>query len=155
MELAKNLGPALLRGCFAAEECFAADFLKLLSDVCRLRLDGYGGLSLESSNTVGTAKTCSIRLNWVVMGIERPRLVLGVKHSQTLITDFFKGSNVRHEEGVSSESVSSCKCTGSSAPSNSSSSSQSIHGFAISKSSPPLSFTSACSLSHVSETCML
>ena len=148
MELAKVLTPTLLR------ECFAADFLKLLSDVCRLSLGGYGGLSLGSSNTVGSAKTCNIRLKWVVMGFERPRQVLGVKHSQTLITDFFKGSNVSHEEGVSSESVLSCECTGSSAPSNSSSSSQSIHRTPLSKISTPWSFTSASSLSRVSETCM-
>ena len=103
---------------------------------------------------MGTAKPCSIRLNWVVMGIERARQVVGVKHSQTLITDFFKGSNVTHEEGVSSESVSSCECTGSSAPSISSSSSQSFLRPPPSKRALSCSFSSACSLSRVSETCM-
>jgi hypothetical protein len=87
------------------------------------------------------------------MGL-RPRQILVAKHSQTLITDFFKGENVKHEEGVSSESVSSCECWGSSAPSNSSSSSQSVHRTPPSKSSPFCEFTSACSLSRVSETCM-
>ena len=78
------------------------------------------------------------------MGFERLRHAVHVKHSQTLITYFFKGSNVSHEEGVSYESVSSCKCTRSSAPSNSSSSFQSIHRTPPSKRTLPWSFTSAC-----------
>ena len=144
------------------DRMFCRPYSAVVEGCLRHSSGGYGCMSFGRSTTVCRAKTCRITpisgfreiCHWYVMGLERLRQVVHVKHSQTLITDFFKGSNVRHEEGGSSESVSSCECTGSSAPSISSSSSQSFLRTPPSRISPPWSFTSACSLSRVSETCM-